>query len=83
VDAGRLHARSAGLDDGDGDGLGVAPLHLRDPRADDVAGKRAVHEDDEAVQTADAAAAVGERVDPDVDLLVRLDGGGHPESLAA
>ena len=50
--------------------LGEAALHLRHPRADAVAGKAAADEDDEPVQAGDAVAAVGERVDAKLDLVV-------------
>ena len=79
---GRLDARCPGLDDGDRDRLRVALLHLRHPRAHDVSRKRAIHEDDEPVQAGDAAPAVGERVDAEIDLLVLLDGDGHPARVA-
>ena len=77
VGAGRLHARGARLDDLRGERLGVIALHLRDPRANRVARKPPAHEDDEAVQPRDAVAAVGERLDPKLELLVDLDGRGH------
>ena len=77
VRARRLHAGGARLHDLDCDGLGMAALHLRDSRAHDVPGKRPVDEDDKAVQAGDAPAAVGERVDTEVDLLVLPDRRGH------
>ena len=69
-----LDARRAGLDDLERDRLGVVPLHLRDIRANGVAGQPAAHEDDEAVQAARRRAAVGERVDLELELVVGLDG---------
>ena len=45
-------------------------------------GQPAAHEDDEAVQAGDAVAAVRERLDLELELLVLLDGGGHGASLA-
>ena len=66
----------AGLEHLDRERLRVAALHLRHPRADEVAGKPAADEDDEAVQPRDAVPAVGERVDPELELVV-VRRGGH------
>ena len=74
VGAGSLDARGALLDDLDRHRLGVAPLHLGDAGAHEVARERAVDEDDEAVQARDATPAVRERVDPELDLLSFLTG---------
>src|SRR5439155_12448510 len=52
-----------------GDRLRVTALYLRDPRAHLVAGQSAPDEDDEAVEARDAVAAVGERVDLELELL--------------
>ena len=49
--------------------LGEAALHLRHAGADGVARQPAAHEDDEPVQARDAVAAVGERVDVELELL--------------
>ena len=49
--------------------LGVAALRLRDPRADAVAGQRAGDEHDVAVGAGDPAAALGQRVDLELELL--------------
>ena len=50
--------------------LGEPALHLRHARAHAIARKPAPDEDDEAVQARDAVAAVGERVDLELELLV-------------
>ena len=57
--------------------LGEAALHLRHARAHAIARQPAPDEDDEAVQARDAVAAVGERVDLELDLLVHLHRRGH------
>ena len=57
--------------------LGEAALDLGDPRAHGVAREAAPDEDDEAVQPRDAVAAVGERVDVELELLTVADRGGH------
>ena len=57
--------------------LGVVPLHLGHAGADEVAREPAADEDDEAVQPSDAVPAVGERLDPELDLLILGDRGGH------
>ena len=75
--AGRVDALGAGLEDVDGEGLRVAPLDLRDARANGVARQPAADEDHEPVQPRDAVAAVGERVDPELDLIVDADGSSH------
>ena len=77
----RLDARRSGLDDLDGERLRMVALHLCDTRADDVAGKPVADEHDEAVQTRDAVAAVRERLDPEVELLVCSHRRGHPTSI--
>ena len=59
------------------DALGEAALHLRDPRADVVARQTAPDEDDESVVPRDAAPAVGERVDPELELLSFPNGRSH------
>ena len=64
--------------------LGVGALALRDDRAHEVAGDRAGDEDDVALEAGDAVAAVGERVDAQVELGAALGAGegggsmGHP-----
>ena len=75
--AGGLDAVGARLEHFDGDRLGVASLHLGDARSNGVAREAAPDEDDEAVQPRDAVAAVGERIDPELELLVQGDGRGH------
>jgi len=77
VRARRVDAQRSRRDDRGRDRLGVAALHLRHARADRVAWKPASHEDDEAVEPGNAVAAVRERVDRELELLVALDGGGH------
>ena len=77
VVAGRLDAVGARLDDLERGRLRVAPLHLRHAREHGVAGQPAAHEDDEPVQPRDAVAAVGERVDAELELLPLGDGNGH------
>ncbi len=77
VRAGRLHPLRPGRQDLGRERLRVVALDLRDAGADGVAGKATAHEDDEAVQARDAVAAVGERVDPELDLLSGADRGGH------
>src|ERR671931_128913 len=52
-------------------------LHLRDPGAYAVAREAAAHEDDEAVQARDPVAAVRERLDVELDLVVLRDRRGH------
>jgi hypothetical protein len=48
--------------------LAVVALRAHDPGPDEVAGERAADEDDVAVDARDAAAALGERVDLEVEL---------------
>ena len=57
--------------------LGEAALDLRHPRTHPVARKPAADEDDEAVQARDAVAAVRERVDLQLELVVPLHRRGH------
>ena len=78
-----LDARRARLHDLDGERLGVVALHLRHTRAHGVAGQPALDEDDEAVQARDAVAAVGERVDLELELFVDGDRRGHATSIGA
>ena len=59
------------------DGLGEPALHLRHAGPHGVAGEAAADEDDEAVMPRDAVAAVGERVDAELELLTLGDGRGH------
>jgi hypothetical protein len=59
----------------------VVPLHLRHAGADDVPREPAADEDDEPVQARDAVPAVGERLDPEVELLVFTDGRGDATSI--
>ncbi len=78
VGARRLDAQRAGLEHVDRERLGEAALHLGHARADPVARQAAAHEDDESVQARDAVAAVGERVDPELELLVAGELGRPP-----
>src|SRR5439155_13608768 len=64
----------------EGERLGVVSLHLRHACADRVAGKAAPDEDDEALEPRDAVAAVRERLDLELELLILLDGGGHGQA---
>ena len=57
--------------------LGEAALHLRHARPDAVAGQSSADEDHEAVQAGDAVAAVRERVDLELELVVPLHRRGH------
>ena len=59
----------------------MVPLHLCDAGSHDIAGESSAHEDDESVQARDAVAAVGERLDPEVELLVLANRRGHPTSI--
>jgi hypothetical protein len=77
VHAGSLDAVGARLEHFDGDRLRVASLHLGDARSNGVAREAAPDEDDEAVQPRNAVTAVGERIDPELELLVQGNGGGH------
>ncbi len=77
VRARRLDPVRAGAEDVGGDRLGVAALHLGDARADAIARQAAADEDDEAVEPRDAVAAVGERLDVELELLVAGNGRGH------
>ena len=56
--------------------LGVAGPAPRDRQADEVAGQGAAHEHDEAVDAADALAAVGEGIDGEVERVAGLRGHG-------
>ena len=55
----------------------MVSLHLRHASPHDVARQPAADEDDEAVQPRDAVAAVGERFDLEVELLVLPNRRGH------
>ena len=77
VRAARLHPAGAGLQELDRAGLGVAALQLRDARPHAVARKRTRDEDHQLAVPGDAAAAVGEGVDGEVDLLTAMKGDGH------
>src|SRR4029079_3018701 len=54
-------------------GLGVAALELCDAGADAVAGEPAGYEHDQLAVAGDAAAAVRQPVDPELDLLTTRD----------
>ena len=77
----RVDALRPRLEDLDRERLGVVPLHLRDPRADAVAGQPAAHEDDEAVEPRDAVPAEGERVDVELELLPLRHRRGHAPTV--
>ena len=79
----RLDAQRARLQDFGDERLRVAPLHLRNARANRVTGQAASHEDDESVQARDAVSAVGEPVDRELELLVSGNRSGHSLSVAA
>jgi len=86
--ASRLRARRGDAlrplgEDGGGDGLGVAALHLGHASLHGVAGQAAAHEDDEAVVARHTVAAVGKGVDGELELLVSLDGCGHGSQASA
>ena len=78
----RLDPRRAGLDDLDRQRLGVVALHLRHARAHGVARKAVPDEEDEPVHARDAVAAVGERFDLELELLVFADGRSHGTSVS-
>jgi hypothetical protein len=82
VRARRLDALRARADDLGRERLRVVPLHLRHARAHAVARQAAAHEDDVAVQPRDAVAAVCERLDVELDLLVSRDGRSHRPRVA-
>ncbi len=69
VGAARLDPAGPGLEQLDGLGLGVAALELRHPGADAVAREPPGDEDDQLAVPRDAAAAVRQPVDPQLDLL--------------
>ena len=77
----RVDARRSGLHHLERQRLGVIPLHLRYARANDVPGQPAADEDDEAVQPRDAVAAVRERLDPEVELVVEFHRRGHESRI--
>ena len=69
VRAARLDAARARLQQLRAERLGVALLDLRHLGAHEIARQAALHEDDEAVPARDTVAAVGERVDAELELL--------------
>jgi hypothetical protein len=75
----RLDALGARLEHLHGACLGVAALGLVHAGADAVAGHGPLHEDDVAIEPGDAGAAVGERLDAQVELVAvaRADGLGR------
>ena len=77
VVARRLDPLGARLEHVDDPPFGVALPHLPDPRAHEIARQAAADEDDVAVHARDAVSSVGERVDPELDLVTRGDGSGH------
>ena len=82
VGARRLDALGRGLEHLRGQRLGEAALHLRHTRTHTVAGQAAADEHDEAVQARDTVAAVGERVDLKLELVVPLHRRGHRVRVA-
>ena len=79
----RVDPRRAGLDDLERLRLRVVSLHLRHAGADDVSRQAVADEDDEAVQARDPVAAVGQRLDPEVELVVPANRRGHAWSIGA
>ena len=77
-----LHPLRARLEHLDRESLRVAPLHLRDPRANLVPRQPPTHEHHEPVHPCDAVPAVGERLDLELELVVPGNRRGHPSSLA-
>jgi hypothetical protein len=77
MSARRLHAPGPRLDHLDGDRLGMAALHLRDAGTHRVAREPGPHEHHEPVEPRDPVPAVGERVDPELELLVALHRRSH------
>ena len=77
----RVDPRRSRLDDLERERFRVVALHPGHARADDVAGQPAADEDDEAVQSRNAVPAVRERLDPEVELVVRSNGRGHATSI--
>ena len=77
----RVDPRRSRLDDLERERFRVVALHPGHARADDVARQPAADEDDEAVQSRDAVPAVRERLDPEVELVVRSNGRGHGPSI--
>ena len=69
VGAARLDPPRPRLEQLDRVGLGIPALELRHPRADAVARKPSGDEHDQLAVPGDAAAAVGQPVDPELDLL--------------
>jgi hypothetical protein len=82
VRAGRVDAARARLDDLYRERLRMAALDLRHSRPDGVARQAPADEDDEAVEPRDAVAAVGERVDVELELLVLRNRRGHAGRLS-
>jgi hypothetical protein len=72
VGAARRHPARAGLEHLDRERLGVPALELRDAGPHPVAGERPRDEDDELAVAGDAAAAEGQAVDLEVDLLAAV-----------
>ncbi len=72
VRTGRRHAVGPLGQAGDRDRLAVAPLDLRHPRPDAIAGQRAVDEQHEVVEAGDPSTTEGECVDHDFDLAALL-----------
>ena len=81
VRAGRLDAVGLGSSISSAVASAKPRFTFVDPRADEIAGKRAADEDDEAVVPGDAVAAVGERVDLELELLTFGRCSGHAASV--
>ena len=77
VRARRLDALRPRPHDLGGERLCVRALHLRHARAHAIARQAAAHEDDEPVEARDAVAAVRERLDVELELLILRHRRGH------
>ena len=77
VGAARIHPAGPRLEQLDRPRLGVTALELRHPRPHAVAGERLRDEDDELAVPGDAAPAVRQPVDDELDLLVADEGRRH------
>ena len=76
----RVDPIGTGLEHGCLDRLGESTLDLRRASAHEIARETSAHEHDEAVEPPDSVASVGERVDPNLDLLTLGDWCSHRAS---